>query len=368
MPEADDMPAADGVWPDGVWPAGEMPGLTFTGPSQLAWQLVDIPQPAPGQVLVRVEYLGICGTDTHLFTGQSAYVQSGATTYPFRPGHEFTGVVAAIAPGVTEVAVGDRVVGEPFLPCLHCRVCRSGRINLCPNRDELGVRGGTPGAAAQYVRIPEANLAIVPAGVPPEHALLAEPAVTVLHSLDAVGVQPGMRVAIIGSGTIGLLATQVAAHAGAVVDTIGVDAGLQLALEAGASAVLHPDDVPSDTYDAVVEAAGAPSALALAVRIAAVGATISQTGIPGRASEGLQAADLVAKGLTIVGILGGVRYLARAGDLIAAGVLKPAQLIGSIRPWHEADQAMADLQRGGLARPKILLDFRELTPAALATR
>ena len=345
--------------PDG-WPTGTMPALSFTAPHELTWAQADIPGPMSGEVLVRVEFLGICGTDIHLFTGQSAYIRDGLTSFPFRPGHEFTGVVVAAADDVVEVAVGDRVVGEPFLPCGHCRICRRGDLHLCPHRSELGVRGTAPGAAARYVRIPQQNLAVVPDTVPAEHALLAEPAVTVLHSLAATRLQPGQRVAVIGSGTIGLLATQVASAAGAQVDTIGVDAGLALALEAGAMHTFAPDEAPSDVYDIVIEASGAASALSLAIRIAAIGGAISQTGIPGRDSTGVRASEFVTKGLRLVGVLGGIPYLARAVGLIASGVIRPAQLIGSIRPWGDAAQALADLTAGGLARPKILLDLRDL--------
>ena len=338
-----------------TWPSGKMKAFEFSAQNELSWVEAEIPEAGPQYALVRVEALGICGTDVHLFTGSASYIQQGVTVYPFRPGHEFCGEVVAVGEKVTGIQVGDRVVGQPFLPCKVCAICMRGQMNLCPNRGEQGVRGAEPGAAAQYVRIPAENLAIVPQSVDPAEALLAESSVTVLSSVVKGGVEPGKRVAVIGSGTIGLLATQVAAHMGAVVDTIGIDDGLRLATECGASATYSPDDAPLDTYDVVIEAAGAPSSLGLALRIAGPGGTITQTSIPGAVSTEIDAAVMVAKGLTIVSVLGGIQYLQAAVDLIARGVIVPRLLIESVRDWSEAERTFSDLMAGGLARPKVVL-------------
>jgi len=343
-----------------------MPALEFTGASTLSWVIADIPVADSMSVLVEVENIGICGTDLHLFTGSSAYIRTGMTRYPFVPGHEFAGRVVAVGDAVTTAEVGDRVVGEPFLPCGSCRTCRSGSINLCPNRAEQGVRGNVPGAAAQFVRVPVGNVVVVPDSVPSEYALLAEPSVTVLHCLDATGVQPGERVAVIGSGTLGIIATQVLSHAGMHVETIGIDSGLTLALEAGARRILHPDEAPNDSYDVVIEASGAPTALALALRIAGIGGRVAQAGIPGRESSGVDAALLVTKGITVFGVLGGTAYLARAVQLIADGIIDPSIIVGPIRPWHDAVGALTDMAAGGLAQPKIVLDLTGLDMASAA--
>ncbi|MBO1901527.1 alcohol dehydrogenase catalytic domain-containing protein [Leucobacter weissii] len=338
-----------------AWLSGTMRAFEFSGPNELTWVEAEIPAAGPSYALVRVEALGICGTDVHLFTGSSSYLRLGLTEYPFRPGHEFCGEVVAVGDDVRGIGIGDRVVGQPFLPCKICRVCMSGRMNLCPNRGEQGVRGTEPGAAAQYVRVPAENLAVVPRSLVPAEALLAESSVTALSSVVKGGVEPGKRVAVIGSGTIGLLATQLAAGMGAVVDTIGIDDGLRLAVECGASSVFHPDEAPFDAYDVVIEAAGAPGSLGLALRLAGPGGTITQTSIPGSASTDVQASLMVAKGLTIVSVLGGIEHLQSAVDLIARGVIVPRRLIDSVREWSGAEQAFADLMAGGLARPKIVL-------------
>ncbi|GMA88363.1 hypothetical protein GCM10025868_36130 [Angustibacter aerolatus] len=175
----------------GVWPTGTMPALQMAEAGRLEVADVEVLPPAPGRLLAKVSHVGICGTDVHLLSGHSAYVVGGLTTYPIRFGHEWTGEVVAVGDDVDTSLVGRTVVGEPFLACGQCRVCRSGRYNLCPTRFEIGVRGAVPGAAARYYRVPATNVAVVPDGVAPEHALVAEPSVTVLNSTRPHGCSRG---------------------------------------------------------------------------------------------------------------------------------------------------------------------------------
>jgi threonine dehydrogenase-like Zn-dependent dehydrogenase len=345
-----------------TWPTGTMPQLRLTGPGTMEWVEASIPEALPGWVLVRVDKLGICGTDLHLSEGTSAYVQRGLTAYPFVPGHEFCGEVVALGDGVDLLEVGQWVVGEPFLSCGHCAVCRGGHTNLCPKRSELGVRGTVDGAAAQYVRIPQENLAVVPDGVAPEHALMAEPSVTILNSLSSARTQPGDRVAVIGSGTLGLIAVQVAAATGCVVDVIGVDPpGLELALACGAAATYAPGEAPDDTYAVVVEASGAGSALLEASRIAGIGGRIAQAGIPGADSVPVDAAAFVSKGLEMAGVLGGIPFLAKAVGLIAQGSIRPAQLLDQVYDATEFEKAMHAMGTPGRPRPKLVVDLSDVT-------
>lgn len=334
-----------------------MRALTFDGPSQLGWTTRPIPIERPREVLVEVEALGICGTDVHLFTGDSAYIQHGDTRYPFVPGHEWCGTVVAIGSEVAAVKVGERVFGHAFLSCGQCVNCARGESNLCAFRSEQGVKGQIDGAAAQFVRTPAANVAVVPASVSALHATLAEPLVTVLHALDKARLQPGARMAVIGTGTLGLLAVQVAVSAGLVVDAIGINDGLRLAKGLGADATWSPHDAPDDRYDLVIEVSGAVSSLATALRVVGRGGDIAQVGIAGRTSEGVSTADIIGKGVTIHGILGGVAYLDRAIGLIERGVVDPAALIDSVRPWFEFDIAIRQLSSGGSAKPKMLIDL-----------
>lgn len=334
-----------------------MTALAFERPGVVAWHQVPIPASRGGDLLVRVERVGICGTDVHLLDGTSPYVRDAFTTYPIRPGHEWCGTVVATAADVDTVQPGQRVVGDPFLPCGRCQVCREGRNNLCPRRDELGVRGQTPGAAATYVRIPVANVARVPAGMLAAHAVLAEPAVTVLNALRCTMLQPGERVAVIGTGTLGLIAVQVVAAQGGHVDVIGVEpAGVDLARTFGAEHGYLDEPAPADRYDVVVEASGAAAVTPELTRIAAIGGRIAQVGITGAATCTVDLPAMVAKGLTLVGILGGVSLLGRALDLIDQGVIRADALIDDVVGGQDAVAAFDRMQQPR-PKPKLLIDL-----------
>jgi 2-desacetyl-2-hydroxyethyl bacteriochlorophyllide A dehydrogenase len=349
----------------GAWPQGTMRTLQMAAPGELEIAEVEIPGPAAGQVLVEVSHVGICGTDVHLLSGHSAYVVGGLTRYPIRFGHEWSGTVVAAGDGVGADWLGARVVGEPFLSCGQCAVCRAGHYNLCPTRSEIGVRGDIPGAASQYFRVPVTNIARVPDGVPGELALMAEPSVTVINSFETGAIQPGERVAVVGTGAIGLIAVQLGVSMGCPVDVLGIDeAGLAAALANGARRTLAPDAAPDDAYDVVLDATGSSALGTLLTRIAAIGGRILQVGIPGRPSDGVDLASFVTKGLSLRGVLGGVHLLPRALGLIADGRIRPAELLDEVLPVADAVDAFARSTAVGRARPKIVLDMRTLREAS----
>lgn len=350
----------------GHWPVGVMKALVLEGPGKLGISEVAIPPPEPGHLLAQVSHVGICGTDVHLLSGHSAYVVGGLTTYPIRFGHEWAGRVIAAAEEVDAGLVGETVVGEPFLSCGQCRVCRAGRYNLCPNRFEMGVRGAVPGAAATYLSVPVNNIAVVPDGVPPHLALMAEPSVTVLHAYEAGEVQPGERVAVIGTGAIGLIAVQVGVSMGCEVDAIGVDpAGIDAALGFGARRGLLPDQTAADSYDVVIEASGAGAVGPLVTSLCDIGGRILAVGIPGRPVDGIDIAAFVSKGLSLTGVLGGVHLLPRALQLIAHGAIKPSELLDEILPVSSAAEAFERCAAPGRSHPKVVLDMSTLDDAGV---
>lgn len=352
----------------GTWPTGRMRALQFSAPGELSVADVEAPEPARGHVLVRVKYVGICGTDVHLLSGESAYVVGGVTRYPIRFGHEWSGEVVAAASDVDPNWLGQTVVGEPFLSCGHCRTCRSGHYNLCPDRAEMGVRGQTPGAAAEWLRVPAANVAVVPSGVPADQAVIAEPSVTVLHAYESAHAQPGELVAVLGTGAVGLIAVQVGSFMGCHVHAVGIDeAGLAAAQSLGAEKALHPDEVPTDAYDVVMEATGSTGIGPTLTRIAAIAGRLIQIGIAGRPVQDLDLAAFVSKGLSLRGVLGGVHLLPRALNLIAAGGIRPDDLIEAVIPVWNAHDAFARTSRARRRQPKVVLDLSAFANATLAS-
>src|SRR5699024_9053721 len=111
-----------------------------------------------GEVVVAVGRAGVCGTDMEFYTGEMAYLHSGHEHYPVRIGHEWMGTVRSVGDGVTADLLGRRVTGDTMLGCGRCRRCMRGRQHVCDDRFELGIRGGRPGALAEYVAVPATSL------------------------------------------------------------------------------------------------------------------------------------------------------------------------------------------------------------------
>lgn len=170
----------------------------------LTFRVTDVPSedPGPGEVQVRVESVGVCGSDLHAYS--EGAVGGTPNAYPMVLGHEPAGKIVKTGPGVTGLAAGDRGALEPALYCYHCEFCLTGHHNVCANIRFLSTPGH-PGFFRELVNLPVANFLPIPAGMSFEEAALAEPLAVALHSLRLASIRPGETVAVIGAGPIGLL-------------------------------------------------------------------------------------------------------------------------------------------------------------------
>lgn len=254
----------------------------YDGPGSLAVRLVDLPDPAPDEVLVRVSHCGVCGSDLHM-------VVEGWGTPGTVYGHEWSGEVVAIGSDVTRLSVGDRVVGGPN-PCGRCRWCVTGRSTLCVTDP---VRGGTDlhaGAYAEWKLAPAVSLRPVPVGMSLRIAALAEPLAVALHALTVGQVADGDRVLVTGAGPIGLLAVATLRARG--VDDVTVCEPVAVrrerALTVGATRVVSPEELPAppalptdwheDGYDVAIECSGRAAALEAALGLLLPGGRLVVTG------------------------------------------------------------------------------------------
>ncbi len=192
------------------------------------------PEPGAGEVLIRIQACGVCGTDHSLFVG------GFPATYPVIIGHEFSGVVAAIGPGVKNVSLGDRVTVDPNRVCRRCEYCRMGSEHLCENLSSMGVH--IHGADAEYCVMPESNVYQIPDSVSFEEAAFTEPLACAIHGLELAHVRQGDTVLVLGAGGMGNLITQLASQAGAaqVIVSEPIQFRRGKALENGATRVIDP--------------------------------------------------------------------------------------------------------------------------------
>ena len=168
--------------------------------NDIRWEEIDKPTVAPGKVLIKVKYTGICGSDVPRVNGDACHY------YPNVLGHEFSGVVEEIGEGVTTLKPGDRVAGVPLVPCMKCEDCQKGNYSLCKHYSFIGSREF--GSFAEYVVVPEKNAVKFDDSVSFEQGAFFEPATVALHGLQRCDYKGGHTVAILGGGTIGMMTMQ----------------------------------------------------------------------------------------------------------------------------------------------------------------
>ena len=289
-----------------------MKALVKTGKGVGLIEVRDVPQPTvknDEDVLIRVTGSGICGTDLHIEEDQFPYWP------PVILGHEFVGVVEQVGKAVTNVKVGDRVVGEPHtLACGKCELCREGHPQMCKTKRSPG--WGIDGADAPYICYPQPDLLHkVPDNVPDNVAVLAEPMSVVVHAVvERTRVEQGNFVVISGAGPIGLLSAVAAQACGASkVVMFGTDPDEELrfkvARELGVARTVNvmkenPVDVINEMTngrgaDVIIECSGAAPAINTAIDVAKTYGKIGVIAIPGPEKISVQWAKMVHKCLTV---------------------------------------------------------------------
>lgn len=339
-----------------------MRALVVTGPREA--QVQDVPDPvaAPGQLLVDVERVGICGTDVELYTGEMAYIDQGFTHFPLRLGHEWTGRVVAAGSPEDESWIGKRVTGDTMLGCGHCDYCRSGRHHVCPNRFEVGIRDGWDGALAERMLVPSTFAYEIPESVSLTSAALVEPAGNSLRAVRAAALLPGQKLLILGSGTIGLLAAQFALADGIEVHVGGVREGsLALARSLGVRHTWQLDELAdgrSDDFDAVIEATSNADMPALSVRLTKPAGRVVYIGLSSSPSF-VDTREIALKDITAVGILSASPGLSGAIVGFASGAVNPDAIVSEVIPLEEVP-ARLEGRRGTNAGPgpKVHVDPR----------
>ncbi|MFF7047076.1 zinc-binding dehydrogenase [Streptomyces griseorubiginosus] len=280
-----------------------MRAFVLTGPGEFAVQEVPEPVAVPGEVVVDVERVGVCGTDLEFFTGDMAYLRQGHAGYPMRLGHEWAGRVRAVGAGVDPGWVGRRVMGDTMLGCGDCRRCLRGQQHVCEKREEVGVRGGRAGALAEQLAVPARSLHALPDSVDPELGALVEPGGNALRAARATGAGPGDRVLVLGPGTIGLLVALFARAAGAEVHLMGAtEDSLAFARSLGFPHTWREDTLPDLPFDAVVDATNAVRLPALAQESVEPGGRLVYIGLAAEPSL-IDTRALVLKDVTAIGIL-----------------------------------------------------------------
>lgn len=322
--------------------------------------LRDVPTPVPGadDVLVRIGAAGICGSDVEVLDGRRP---AGYVRYPIIPGHEWAGTVTAVGAGVLGIEPGMPVVAEGFRACGRCARCSEGRTNLCDV--EYAETGFThPGAFAEFVCVPANLVHVLPDGSDLAAAALLEPAACVAQGLLEVELRTGLTVAVVGAGTLGLLAVALLGRVSpsrlALVGTR--EPRLALGRSLGATEIWNArrGELPERGFDLVFEAAGTVEGARTAIALARRGGTVVVEGISG--GPGALTVDQITLGhLRVQGVFGASRRAWQwVVELFAAGLLDTKPLVTHTFPLQEHEAAFTTLGDRGGAALKV-----QLTPA-----
>nr|WSZ99505.1 alcohol dehydrogenase catalytic domain-containing protein [Streptomyces sp. NBC_00857] len=314
------------------------------------------PVPGPGEVLVRVAAAGICMSDRELYDGRRDpdYVR-----YPVTPGHEWSGTVEAVGTGVGSELIGRRTVAEGFRACGVCDRCRSGETSLCTaGYEETGFT--CPGAFADHVVVPARLLHPLGDDADLRAAALLEPAAVVAAAVRSSHPEPGERIAVVGAGTLGLLAVQLLAASSPRELTV-IDPRPERSLKArefGATGALSPEEAKEahGRYDLVVETAGAPTTAASSCLLARRGGRVTLTGMFTPGASGIDPAHLSVNQLTVRSVFGAPSAAwAFAVRAFTTGLLTPGPLVTHEFPLERYEEAVSLVGGGDPGTGKVLL-------------
>ncbi len=344
-----------------------MNALLLSEYKHLAVTTLPVPVPAPSDVLVQVAACGICGSDVHGFDGTS-----GRRIPPLVMGHEAAGVVAAVGSEVSRFAVGDRVTFDSTVYCGVCAFCRKGEINLCDDRQVVGVSCGDysrAGAFAEYVAVPERIVYNLPDTLGFAEAAMLEAVSVALHAVAVSKLEGGETALVIGAGMIGLLTLQAARAAGCSrVFVADIDATrLKSAAELGAdkTLLLSGAELTKEILnltegrgvDVVLEAVGRNETIATAIDSVRKGGTVTLIGnITPQVNLPLQ--KVVSRQIRLQGSCASCGEYPEAMKLMTSGKIRVDTLITAVAPLSDGPSWFDRLHSGEPNLMKIVLDPR----------
>ncbi|MDD5863384.1 MAG: alcohol dehydrogenase catalytic domain-containing protein [Firmicutes bacterium] len=336
----------------------------MTAPGEITFRRIPVPVPAPGQVLVRIRMIGICGSDIHVYHGKHPF-----TSYPVTQGHEVSGEIAALGEGVTGLTVGQKVTIEPQVVCGHCYPCTHGKYNLC---EELKVMGfQTTGTASTYFAVDAAKITPLPQDMPFEEGAMIEPLSVAVHAVRRAGDVTGKKIVVIGAGPIGNLVSQVAKGMGAaqVMVTDVSDYRLELAKKCGADFAVNTRDhefgaamvehFGPDKADIIYDCAGNDVTMNQAIRCARKGSTIILVAVfAGMASVDLAVLNDHELDLNTTMMYRHEDYV-KAIEMVEAGKIHLRPLMSKTFPFSQYKQAYEYIDENRETSMKILIDVQD---------
>jgi len=331
-----------------------MKALIYTRPDAIELQQRPQPSAEEHEVVLKIDAVGICGSDMHAYHGHDPRRKPGLVL-----GHEFAGTI--VESRSAAYAVGARVTGNPLITCGHCEYCIDGRNNLCANRTMVGMT--RPGAYAEFMSIPGSSLIALPQDLPPHKAALTEPAATAVHAINRSLPHLNRpllecRVLVLGGGAIGMLAALLVKHHGArrtLVAEINAKRRQTIEQHVGVQTIDPREAAPEENaFDYVIDAVGSKVTRNTALKSVKPGGVVMHVGLQDWESE----IDMRKLTLAEIALLGVYTYA--TADLRAAVKLLHEGAFGDLswietRTLEQGPQAFVDIAQGNVASAKVVL-------------
>ena len=340
-----------------------MKALVFHGVEDIRFEEVETPVPGEGEVLVKVKAVSICGSDLAGFRGGNTM-----RVPPLIMGHEFSGEVAALGPGVTSAKAGDKVSVITNMFCGECPACELGLTNICENRRIIGTTmpgGSYDGAMAEFLVAPASKLIPLSGKRTFAEYALAEPLSTGLRAIRLAGDVAGKSVAVLGCGPIGLLTIMCLKHFGArIIAAMDIqDKRLDMAMQCGATEVLNANQdffaftrklTDGAGVDIVFDAVGNSSTINLGADIVRLGGKVIWVGLAQPHIE-FEYKHAAVKELTFQSVYLYITEMEEGVELIESGAFDVSQIITSTLPMCEGPRAFKELASGKTEDIKVIL-------------
>lgn len=336
----------------------------MTVPGTIEFREVETPHPGPGQVLVKIMRIGVCGSDIHVYHGKHPF-----TPYPVTQGHEVSGKIVELGTGVSDLKVGQKVTIEPQVVCGKCHPCRHGKYNLCENLKVMGFQ--TTGTASEYFAVDREKITPLPDEMSYDEGAMIEPLAVTVHAARRFSGLKGAKVAILGCGPIGLLLAQSCRALGAaeVLITDISDKRLSLARSCGFEHTVNTKETDfgealvacfgPDKADVIYDCAGNDITMGQAIRDSRKGSTIILVAV----FAGMAHVDLAAlndKELTLdTSMMYRHEDYVKAIELVREGKILLKALMTKHFPFREYLEAYRYIDENRENTMKVLIDIGE---------
>lgn len=325
-----------------------MKAAVYHGPQDIRVEEVPDKKVGDDDVLIKVKYCGVCGTDIHIYNGDSG---SFPVVPPLIPGHEFSGIVTEVGKNVTKVKVGDHVSADPNIMCGECYFCRNQQEQFCTNN--IGIGTTDDGGFAEYALTKGSHVFKLPDDMDFMVGAMSEPVSCCIHGIDLCNIKVGSTVLVQGGGPIGIIMLQLARYAGAAKVFLSepVESKRELAMKLGATACVDPihEDVEKfladrcDNVDCVIECVGNTHTEEDAIRFAGKGATVMFFGLAGPDAEITVKPDVIfKKELHITSSFINPYSFERSIAMLSSGTLDVKSIITTVLPLDEMTKAFTD--------------------------